>query len=81
MDELIYTANKDVEDLLQIYYPEHSRNRHFLSYPIGQFFSALYRLWDWEKGEIRIDYVDIRECLNSGILPKYQAAELLKRRL
>ena len=78
MDELIYTANKDVEDLLQIYYPEYSRNRHFLSYPIGQFFSALYRLWDWEKGEIRIDYVDIRECLNSGILPKYQAAELLK---
>lgn len=78
MDELIYTANKDVEDLLQIYYPEYSRNRHFLSYPIGQFFSALYRLWDWEKGEIRIDYVDIRECLNSGILSKYPAAELLK---
>ena len=78
MDELIYTANNDVEDLLEIYYPEYSRNRHFLSYPIGQFFSALYRLWDWEKGEIRIDYVDIRECLNSGILTKYQAAELLK---
>ncbi len=78
MNELIYTANKDVEELLQIYYPEYSRNRHFLSYPIGQFFSALYRLWDWEAGEIRIEYRDIRECLNSGILAKYQAAELLK---
>lgn len=78
MDELIYTANKDVEELLQIYYPEYSRNRHFLAYPIGQFFSALYRLWDGEKGEIRVHYGDIRECLNSGILPRYQAAELLK---
>lgn len=78
MDELIYTANKDVEDLLQIYYPEYSRNRHFLAYPIGQFFAALYRLWDWDAGEIKIDYMDIRECLNSGILPKYQPAELLK---
>ena len=78
MDELIYTANKDVEDLLQIYYPDYSKNRHFLSYPIGQFFSALYRLWDWKIGDIRIDYIDIRECLNSGILPKYHAEELLK---
>ena len=78
MDELVYTTNKDVEELLQIYYPEYSRNRHFLSYPIGQFFSALYRLWDWEAGEIRINYADIRECLNSGVLPKYHAEELLK---
>lgn len=78
MDELVYTANKDVEELLHLYYPEYSRDKHFLSYPIGQFFAALYRLWDWKAGEIRIEYADVRECLNSGILTKYPSAELLK---
>ncbi len=78
MDETIYTANKDVDELLQIYHPEYARNRHFLAYPIGQFFVALYGLWNCEKGQINIDFSLICECVNSGILPKFNAAQLLK---
>lgn len=78
MDEAIYTANKDVDELLQIYHPEYARNRHFLAYPIGQFFVALYGLWNCEKRQINIDFSLIRECVNSGILSKFDAARLLK---
>lgn len=52
LDEQVYTANRDVHTLLKIYYPEYAKDRHFLSYPIGQFFSAIYRLWDYENGKI-----------------------------
>lgn len=51
MDEVIYTANKEVDDLLQVYHPEYARKRHFLSYPIGQFFVALYALWGTQNQE------------------------------
>lgn len=78
MDELVYTANKEVDDLLQVYHPEYSRSRHFLAYPIGQFFSAIYSLWNTESGEIDIEYNLLRECLNSGILSNYSAENLLK---
>lgn len=78
MDEAVYTANKDVDELLQIYHPEYARNRHFLAYPIGQFFVALYGLWNCEKGQINMEFSLIRECVNSGILPKFNADQLLK---
>lgn len=78
MDELVYTANKEVDDLLQVYHPEYSRSRHFLAYPIGQFFSAMYSLWNTETGEINIEYNLIRECLNSGILSNFSVEKLLK---
>lgn len=78
MDDVIYTANKDVDDLLQVYHPEYARNRHFLAYPIGQFFVALYSLWNIEEGEIDIEYGLLRECVNSGILTGYNTEQLLK---
>ena len=78
MDEIVYTANKDVDELLQVYHPEYSRNRHFLAYPIGQFFSAIYSLWNVERGEIDIEFALLRECLNSVIMSKYSAERLLK---
>lgn len=78
LDEQVYTANRDIHDLLNIYYPEFSKDRHFLSYPIGQFFAGLYHLWDWERGEIKFDLAVIRECISSGLL-KASKPELLLR--
>ena len=78
MDEIVYTANKDVDELLQVYHPEYSRSRHFLAYPIGQFFSAIYSLWNIDREEINIEFALLRECLNSGIMSKYSAERLLK---
>lgn len=78
MQEVVYTANKDVDDLLQVYHPEYARNRHFLAYPVGQFFTALYAMWDPDTQSLGLDYGSLRECVNSGILSKYSAEALLK---
>ena len=78
LTEQVYTANKDVHTLLKIYYPEYAKDRHFLSYPIGQFFSAIYRLWDYEKGKISFDIAAIKECLSSNILSTAPGEVLLK---
>ena len=68
MDEQIYTANREIHTLLKIYYPEYAKERPFLAYPIGQFFAAIYRLWDEKKGEIRLDVAALKECLSSRVL-------------
>lgn len=78
LDEQVYTANRDIHTLLNIYYPEFSPERHFLSYPIGQFFSAIYRLWDYENGCIKFDVGAIKESLSSNIL-KAAPGEVLLR--
>lgn len=78
LDEQVYTANRDIHDLLNVYFPEYSKNRHFLSYPIGQFFAGLYRLWNWESGQITFDLPTIRECISSGLLGPTKAELLLR---
>lgn len=78
LDEQVYTANRDVHTLLKIYYPEYAKARHFLSYPIGQFFSAIYRLWDYEQGKILFDTSAIKECLSSNILSSAPGEILLR---
>ena len=78
LDEQVYTANRDVHTLLKIYYPEYAKDRHFLSYPIGQFFSAIYRLWDYENGKIIFDVNAIKECLSSNILSVAPGEVLLR---
>lgn len=78
LDEQVYTANRDVHTLLKIYYPEYAKDRHFLSYPIGQFFSAIYRLWDYENGHIIFDVNAVKECLSSNILSVAPGEVLLR---
>lgn len=78
LDEQVYTANRDVHTLLKIYYPEYAKDRHFLSYPIGQFFSAIYRLWDYENRHIVFDVNAIKECLSSNILSVAPGEVLLR---
>lgn len=78
LDEQVYTANRDVHTLLKIYYPEYAKDRHFLSYPIGQFFAAIYRLWDYERQEIRFDIPAVKECLSSNILRSGPGEVLLR---
>lgn len=78
LEEQVYTANRDIHTLLNIYYPEFSQDRHFLSYPIGQFFSAIYRLWDYEKGCISFDIAAIKECLSSNVLNAAPSEILLR---
>lgn len=78
MTEQVYTANKDVHTLLRIYHPEFSQERHFLAYPIGQFFSAIYKLWDYERQAICIDIPALKECLSSQMLNAAPGEVLLR---
>lgn len=78
MTEQVYTANKDVHTLLRIYHPEFSQDRHFLAYPIGQFFLAIYKLWDYERQAICIDIPALKECLSSKILNAAPGEVLLR---
>lgn len=78
MTEQVYTANRDVHTLLKIYHPEFAKDRHFLAYPIGQFFSALYRLWNYERQEIDIDIPALKECLSSNVLQSGRGEDLLR---
>ena len=78
MDEQVYTANRDIHTLLKMYYPEYAKDRHFLSYPIGQFFTAIYRLWDYKTGQILFDNSAIKECLSSNVLRTAPGEELLR---
>ena len=69
MDEQIYSASPDPNDLLKIYFPDQFGERNFLDYPIGHFFIAVTNMWDPDSGNIIIkDINDIYECLSCGIL-------------
>lgn len=76
MQRMIYNANDEISGLLEVYYPEYSKERHFLAYPIGQFFSSIYKLWNGT--EIGIEMTYLKECFNSGILVEYDTGNLLR---
>ena len=78
MTEQVYTANRDVHTLLKIYHPEFAKDRHFLAYPIGQFFSSIYKLWNYERQEIDITIPELKECLSSNVLTSGRGEDLLR---
>jgi hypothetical protein len=77
MREQVYSAGGEVNDLLHVYYPEQSGDRHFLSYPIGQFFVGLYRMWNPELRQLKLDWTSLQECLYAGILGTFQKDRLI----
>lgn len=60
-------SNK-MNDIFKDYYPEKYDNRHFLSYPIGQYLYQIHRMWDEEIGQLKIDMDSLKECFASGWL-------------
>lgn len=78
MDEQIYAANSNVNDILKIYFPEQFGERNFLDYPIGHFFIAITDLWDVEsKGMLIKDINDVYECLSCGIIVEGQKGQVI----
>lgn len=74
MEEQFYGVRSDeVNELLKFYFPEQFGDRHFLSYPIGQFILSLYQMWDEHNGLIVSDTL-IRECLSVNIWSLHGAA-------
>jgi hypothetical protein len=77
MQEHFYSADSRVNDVLRLYFPEQYGERHFLTVPIGQFFSALYQLWDHQKKIIRYDIDLLREVFSAGVYFNDPTAQLL----
>ncbi len=77
MSEKIYSADRQVHDLLRVYYPEQSGDRHFLFYPIGQFFISLYDMWDQDSGNLCLDWALVRECFISDALKSGNRRKLI----
>ena len=78
MDEQIYAANSNVNDILKIYFPEQFGERNFLDYPIGHFFIAITNLWDEETKGMQIkDINDIYECLSCGIIDEGKKGQVI----
>ena len=78
MDEQIYSANSNVNDILKIYFPEQFGERNFLDYPIGHFFIAITNLWDADSKGMRIqDINDIYECLSCGIIAEGRKGQVV----
>lgn len=68
MAEQFYSVNgEEVNEILSTYFPEQFGEKHFLSYPIGQFILGLYSMWDHKSQKIKIDHVILKECLSINL--------------
>lgn len=56
----------ETNEILKIYYPDQFEEKHFLSYPIGQFILGIYNMWDNESKKLIINDNGIKECLTPG---------------
>ena len=63
MDEQLYAANSEVNNILKIYFPEQFGERAFLDYPIGHFFLSITNMWDPNSQSLCIkDINDLYAC-------------------
>ena len=78
MREQIYAADRTVNDILKIYFPEQFGERQFLNYPLGHFFVSVANMWNANENILEIsDLNDIKECLGAGILKEDHPGHLL----
>ncbi|SED14383.1 hypothetical protein [Paenibacillus sp. GP183] len=56
---------------LREYYPDEYKERHFLSYPIGQYLFHLHTMWDSERNTFVITEKALFECFASGWLHEH----------
>lgn len=68
MEEQFYAVSgKETNELLRVYFPEQFGEKHFLSYPIGQFILGLYNMWDDKENKIKVNDSSLRECLSINL--------------
>ena len=77
MKEQFYSADDSVNSILKMYYPEQFGERHFLDYPLGQFFVSIMNMWDAENEQHYIyDLNLIKECFSSKIIVEKEPGTL-----
>jgi hypothetical protein len=69
MGEQFYAvSNIELNEVLKGYFPNHFREKQFLSYPVGQFVLGLYHMWDFKDQEIILKEHALKECLTVDFL-------------
>ena len=77
MKEQFYSADDTVNSILKMYYPEQFGERHFLDYPLGQFFVSIMNMWDAENERHSISDLNlIKECFSSRIIAEKEPGTL-----
>ncbi|MDU0205807.1 hypothetical protein ACYEXS_23605 [Paenibacillus sp. MAH-36] len=68
--DALYISPKEVSlnDRLKEYVPEAFDQRHFLSYPIGQYLFHLHLMWNERKSRLELTEKSLFECFASGWL-------------
>ncbi len=65
----LYAAcHRNANEMLKDYFPDEYGERKILAYPIGQFVSALNKMWDDELQDIALDEDSLIDCFSSGWL-------------
>ena len=57
---------KKTESVIKEVFPEKFKDRHLLSYPVGQYFYVLHSLWDRNAQALTLSVDDIQKCFSSG---------------
>lgn len=79
MREQFYCADKGVNDILKVYFPEQFGERQFLDYPAGRFILELSNMWSIEDNKLEIEYISqIKECLVSGMFYEEKQGQLIE---
>lgn len=63
-------GHEELALVLRDFFPPTSsrQEQHFLAYPVGQLLFHLHKMWDAERGELRISAGALQECFASGWL-------------
>lgn len=65
--QYIYTPEgTDIQDIIETFFPETIDKKSILAYPVGQYLSLLYNMWDDNKKSICADENMIQQCLATG---------------
>ncbi|GFR37191.1 hypothetical protein PRECH8_04870 [Insulibacter thermoxylanivorax] len=79
MKEQFYVVDNELtNELLKGYFPDQFTDRHFLSYPIGQFIMALYRMWDPESKSLVLTPEVLKEALSAPFLGNIKGRPILQ---
>jgi len=78
MSEQVYSASRAVHEILRVCHPEYAGDRHLLAYPVGQFFVALYKMWNSQSQQLVLDKRSLSECLGAGLLRTGNGEQLLR---
>lgn len=67
--EIVYSPDaKQCDQILKEYYPEYYDQKHFLSYPVGQYIYYLHMMWNSFRNTMDMQFEYVYKCFASGWL-------------